>query len=718
VKPLLVWLLILTSAVAAHSQVPSFDVVRASHSPSDVRVLDRHGDVLHEVRIDHSRRRLAWAPLAEISPALVAAVIAGEDRRFRHHRGVDLRAIAAAAWNRARGGRARGASTISMQLSALLDPTLRRGAAPRSLGQKWRQMRAAWELERRWTKDQILEAYLNIVSYRGELQGVTAAAAALFGKSPHGLDDAESLTLAALLPAPNARAQGVLRRATAIGDTVGAAVSPDAVGGAVTRAFDAETVRSGPRVALAPHAALRVIRDRRTRRDEGPVPFDTRTTIDAELQRTATEILRRQLLAIGEQHVLDGAVMVADHATGEVLAYVGSSGDLSRSRHVDGARARRQAGSILKPFLYALALERRLLTAASLLEDTPLEVAVGAGLYRPRNYDEQFRGLVSVRTALAGSLNIPAVRALALVGPDAFVETLRRLGFGGVTENAGYYGPSLALGSAGVSLWELVEAYSSLVPREAAVPSDRRPCRLRMDASGECAPASVQFSPETGFLISAVLADRDARGVTFGLESPLDTRFWTAVKTGTSVDMRDNWCVGYSSRYTVGVWVGNHSGAPMRDVSGVSGAAPVWQDVMHWLHRREPSTPPVPPEGVTRAHLHFARGAEPSRTEWFHAGTEPAGLPPDLARRPKVLSPAEGSVIAIDPAIPRVAQRVAFTADDAGTALRWQLDGADLGEVAAPLLWQPTRGRHILALLDGAARPVATVRFDVRSAEN
>ena len=392
------------------------------------------------------------------------------------------------------------------------------------------------------------------------------------------------------------------------------------------------------------------------------------------------------------------------------------SSDLSRTRHVDGVRAHRQAGSILKPFLYALALERRNLTAASLLEDTPLEIAVGAGLYRPRNYDEQFRGLVSVRTALAASLNIPAVRTLSLVGPDAFVRTLRELGFGGVAENAAFYGPSLALGSAGVSLWELVEAYSSL--GNAAVQSVRRRCRVRLEDPGECMTALAQFSPQTAFLISAMLSDRDARGVTFGLESALDTRFWAAVKTGTSVDMRDNWCVGYSSRYTVGVWVGNFSGAPMRDVSGVSGAAPVWQDVMHWLHRREPSLAPTPPAGVSRAIAHLARGAEPSRAEWFHSGTEPVGLLPALARRPKVISPADGAVIAIDPAIPMVAQRVAFAADDAGTALRWQLDGDDLGPVSAPLLWRPARGRHVLALVDAAARRVSSVRFEVRDAES
>jgi membrane peptidoglycan carboxypeptidase len=184
-------------------RVPAFEAVRAGSRPSDLALLDRHGEAIHAVRVDPTRRRLAWTPLAAISPALMAAVIESEDRRFYRHGGVDPRALAAAAWQSVTGGPPRGASTLTMQVAALTDRELRRRGGPRTLGQKWRQMRLAWGLEARWTKSQILETYLNLASFRGELEGVAAASAMLFDKAPHGLTDAEAAVLAALPKAPS-----------------------------------------------------------------------------------------------------------------------------------------------------------------------------------------------------------------------------------------------------------------------------------------------------------------------------------------------------------------------------------------------------------------------------------------------------------------------------------------------------------------------------------
>ncbi|MCU0605814.1 MAG: penicillin-binding transpeptidase domain-containing protein, partial [Desulfobacterales bacterium] len=264
-------------------------------------------------------------------------------------------------------------------------------------------------------------------------------------------------------------------------------------------------------------------------------------------------------------------------------AYAGITGDPGRSRFVDGVAARRQAGSALKPFLYALAFDRRILTAASLLDDSPLDLAVTTGIYRPQNYDRGFQGAVTVRTALAASLNIPAVRALELTGVDPFLDVLRELGIRELSESGDFYGPALALGSADVSLWELVNAYRTLANH-----GIRGELALTAGAAPAGPPRRV-FSAQAAFIVSDILADREARAPTFGLENPLATRFWTAVKTGTSKDMRDNWCVGYSQHVTVGVWVGNFSGEPMREVSGVSGAAPIWLDLMNHLHRSRPS---------------------------------------------------------------------------------------------------------------------------------
>jgi len=322
---------------------------------------------------------------------------------------------------------------------------------------------------------------------------------------------------------------------------------------------------------------------------------------------------------------------------------------------------------------------------------------VVGGLYRPRNYDEAFRGLVPVRTALASSLNVPAVRALGLVGADVFVHQLRRLGFAGLTESADFYGPALALGSADVSLWELVQAYRALANGGVLTP-----LTLGAGPGGDPAARRV-YSPAAAFLVSDILAERDGRSATFGLESALATRFWAAVKTGTSKEMRDNWCIGYSTRYTVGVWVGNFSGAPMREVSGVTGAAPVWRDVMAWLHRDTPSGPSAPPAGVV---------GRPGA--WFVAGTEPAGPPALATEQPRIVAPTAGTIVALDPDIPPGRQRIVFEAEVHGARLRWMLDGEDHGPADALLAWEPLPGRHAVLLVDEAAQVVDRVRFEVR----
>jgi penicillin-binding protein 1C len=420
------------------------------------------------------------------------------------------------------------------------------------------------------------------------------------------------------------------------------------------------------------------------------------------------------------------------------LAYVGGSDDLSRTRYVDGVQARRQAGSTLKPFLYGLAFERHLLTPASLLEDTPLNVPVPGGLYRPQNYDEQFHGLVSARTALASSLNVPAVRTLALVGAEPFLRQLRELGFAGLTKSDDYYGPALALGSADVSLWEQVNAYRTLANGgvwsplkmtldEVSSPKSQVPSlksQVPRPNFGVFNPQSAIHNPqlsarlysaETAFLVSHILADRESRSTTFGLENPLATRFWSAVKTGTSKDMRDNWCIGFSRRYTVGVWVGNFSGEPMRDVSGITGAAPVWLEIMDRLERETPSLPPQSPPGLLVEHVVFPQGIEPARREWFLAGTEPQGATVALATgHPHILTPTTGTLIALDPDIPRPLQRVAFQAQVYGSQLRWLLDGADLGAATELLLWEPVPGSHTLSLVDEEQRSFDTVGFAVR----
>ena len=683
---------------------PSFAAVRASHQPSDVRLLDRNGEPIHERRVDKNVRRFDWVSLDQISPAVLATVLSAEDRRFYQHSGVDARALLAASVDWLAGGSRRGGSTITMQLAGMLDPSLRSSAGQRSLRQKWRQLWAARGLESTWSKAEILEAYLNLVSFRGELQGIGAATGVLFGKLAHGVSAAEACVLAALLKGPNASPPVLLQRAGVLCP----ACVPGELATAVRRALRARPNVAG--VDLAPHLARQLLRDG----EATPMLY---SSIAAPLQRLAIDSLRQNLLALRDRHVADGAVLVADNASGEVLAYVGGTADLSSAVHVDAVRARRQAGSTLKPFLYGLALEQRLLTAASLLDDSPLEIRVANGLYRPQSYDGRYRGLVTVRTALAGSLNVPAVRTLELAGEEAFVQRLRELGFGGLDEAGDYYGPSLALGAADVSLWELVNAYRTLANGGAwselrlqavgdSLPRGHLRPRARVREAAAAVPRDL-FTPAAAFVVADILADRDSRATTFGTESALATRYWTAVKTGTSKEMRDNWCIGFSRRYTVGVWVGNLNGEPMHDVSGVAGAAPVWREVMDWLHADGASGDPAPPPGVASA------GAASPRREWFVTGTEPAplraGAPPA-----HIVSPLSGTLIALDPDIPDASQRVVLEARGRAAGLRWQVDGTDVGAAIPPVLWKPSPGRHSAALVDAGNTIVDAVDFVVR----
>ncbi|WP_295856104.1 penicillin-binding protein 1C [uncultured Xylophilus sp.] len=712
-------------AATAVAAVPTFDTVRREFRPSDTRILDRDGALLHRLRTDAAARRGDWTGIADVSPALRTALVLSEDRRFYEHSGVDWRAVSAAAWGNLWNRRTRGASTITMQLAGLLDEDLQRGAGGRGVGQKIGQAVVAQQLERGWRKDQILEAYLNLVPFRGEIVGIDALARTLFGKAPHGLDAREAAVAAALVRAPNAGAVAVTRRACEALRAQDAS-TPAGCGGLdlfVTaalqrRAFD-------PSEGIAPHLARLALR-----RAGVPDGGTVRTTLSAPLQRFAVQALQQQLRELRGRQVEDGAVVVLDNASGDVLAWVGSSGALSRAAEVDGVLAQRQAGSTLKPFLYAEAIAERRLTAASLVLDSPEQIATAGGLYVPQNYDRRFKGYVSVRTALAASLNVPAVRTLVMVTPDAFFDQLRTSGLP-LRESGGYFGYSLALGSAEVSLLSLANAYRTLANGGRAGET-----RLLADAP-PAAPARAAVDPRAAFIVGDILADPNARARTFGTDSVLATRSWAAVKTGTSKDMRDNWAVGWSARYTVGVWVGNASGAPMQSVSGVSGAAPVWAQTMQFLHRSTPGQPPAPPAGLVHTAVRFGPGLEAPREEWFLAGTEQRlfAVPdaPDSiagsagaagaggrkssenAEMLRIAGPADGTIVALDPDIPPRHQRLRFEAAGAAGAAQWRLDGRPLGR-GARVDWLPWPGRHRVELVDAGGTVRDTVRIEVRGA--
>jgi penicillin-binding protein 1C len=691
------WLLLSITAEA----MPTHAQVRAGHQASDALLLDRFGEVLHEIRIDPSVRRLSWTHLSDISPALRQAVVWAEDRRFFLHHGVDHAALCAAAISSLFSGKLRGASTITMQLAAFLDKNLQAARGRRSLRQKWLQIQAARDIERDWSKPEILETYLNLIYYSGEFQGVGAASRGLFGKYPHGLDDAESLALAALIRAPNAAPVEVAQRAEKLNRSMGLQTPDARIREKIMQAL------TGPRsirgsVNLASHVAGRLLK--------GGKEATVTCTLDAGLQRFSEQSLTQHLILLKARHVGEGAILVVDNQTGDVLAYACHTLDPARSRFVDGVIAKRQAGSTLKPFLYGAAFERRILTPASLLDDGPLDLAVAGGIYQPANYDHAHRGQVTVRVALASSLNIPAVRAAEMLGVEAFIQTLRDIGVDKLNDSGAFYGPSLALGSADVSLWELVNAYRTL-----ANGGNRSSLHLRYPKeSQEITPQRV-FSPETAYLISDILSDREARSLTFGLENVLATRFRTSVKTGTSKDMRDNWCVGYSRLYTVGVWVGNFSGEPMWNVSGMTGAAPLWLEIMNRQHPQNDKTPISPPDGVIRRPVQALLAGGSERQEWFIRGTEPATASiQTIGLLPHIVYPPSGAVFALDADIPKNQQLIFFTASGHMKGLCWVLDGQPFRVAAGQAAWSPTSGQHELALCNAGGKTLDSVRFQVR----
>jgi penicillin-binding protein 1C len=715
----------------------TFDEVKREFRPSDTLVLDRSGEVIQRLRTDATVRRGQWVALSDVSPALRTALVLSEDKRFYEHSGVDWRAVSSAAWGNLWATKTRGASTLSMQLAGLLDEDWRASAGGRSLPQKIGQTVSAQLLERSWRKDQILEAYLNLVPFRGEIVGIDALSRTLFGKAAHGLDEREAAVAAALVRAPNAKAAQVTQRACGVLKAMQAPAKTDCEGldlfatAALQRkSFDATE-------GVAPHLARRLlsVRAEPVEALRGKTLTSTSSvrtvasTVRAPLQRFAAQTLTQHLRELRGRHVEDGAIVVLDNGTGEVLAWVGSSGELSGAAEVDGVLALRQPGSTLKPFLYAQAIAERRITAASLLDDSSAHLNTASGLYIPQNYDRQFKGLVSSRTALGASLNVPAVRTLVMVSPDAFHKQLRAVGLP-LRETGDYYGYSLALGSSEVSLLALTNAYRTLANggRYSATSLSRQ-------ARPDFKPA---IDPGATFIVSDILSDPLARARTFGTDSLLATRFWTAVKTGTSKDMRDNWALGYSQRYTVGVWVGNASGAPMWDVSGTSGAAPVWAALMKHLHQHEPSRAPVPPAGLVQKNVQFGMQAgapvEAARSEWFIRGTEQVVFAMDsgaadarairasstkrIITSPegavsRITVPANGTIVALDPDIPPNRQRLSFAAE--GNNLRWQMDGKEFAR-GNNAKWLPWPGRHRVTLVDAKNQVLDEIRLEVRGA--
>jgi len=667
-------------------QIPAFSEVRSSHLPSDAILLDRNGIKLQTIRVNPRIRNLEWWNANAISPYLQQALIVAEDRLFYEHKGIDGLAFFRAVFGYLTGSSYRGASTISMQVASLLQLDLRDTTESKSVTKKIRQINAAIDLESKWSKEEILSYYINHVPMRGELVGIPAASYAHFGIPPSELNPFQSLILSAMVRSPNADLSILKARASQLAARLNWKF----------REEDWEKwIRSGwfdPSLSAwkANHAY------HYTKMHSNGKPGIFRSSLDSSLQLKVNSILKSQLLQLRSKNVHDGGVLVIDNETGEVVAYSGGIFGVSGAVFLDSVLAKRQAGSSLKPFLYALAIEKRYLTSTSLLSDTPLNLDVLQGVYRPSNYDRQYRGNVKMKIALGSSLNIPAVRTILLTGVPEFHQFLNLLGFRYLRE-ADYYGYSLALGTADIRLYDLTRAYSVLG-------------RMGLDLENRRI-----LSPSTSFIVSYILADREARSLGFGLENYLSTRFFSAVKTGTSQDMRDNWCVGYNRKYTVGVWMGNLNGEPMQDVTGITGAAPVWREIMESLYEDALQ------KGGSAEMFEFSQDLPDDlvsyKGEYYLPGTEPHpefSAFSEYEAPQKILYPTDGIVFTVDPDIPPSRQKVMFQFSGSNSSLYWYLNDRRLKNLGKDLSWTPVPGLYKLEVRDLKGKVYDSVKFVVR----
>ena len=674
--------------------------------------------------------------LPEIPPFLREAFIHAEDKRFATHGGPDwLARSAALATNVRHAGAIRGASTISEQVVRMLHPR------PRTIWTRWLEGFEAAALERRFSKDEILAFYLNQVPYAANRRGVRQAAELYFARDLATLSDRETLALAVLVRSPSRldlHRDPAASRA-AIGRLADLMLERGALDPERHRAILAGDVeiRESALAVASPHF-LGFARERAAGQ---PGQDRIVTTLDSALQARVQGLIDTRLAALADQGVGQGAVLVADNATGEVLAWaVGGGGDAAGPEFfIDPVTAPRQPGSALKPMLYALALQRGA-SLADVILDAPLSEDVGDGLHRYRNYSERYYGEVTLREALANSLNIPALKLLHGIGASDYLRFLESLGFTTLAAHPDIYGDGLALGNGEVTLFELVQAYAVLANRGRSVPLTV----LRDDPATP--PTRTLVSPETASLIADALSDPDARAAEFGQDSVLNLPVQTAVKTGTSSDYRDAWAVGFDSRFTVGIWMGNLTQSPTEGVTGSIGPALLLRSVFAELNRDGATAPLyLSPRLTSRALClpspRITPGTCLDRSEWFdpahdivlasaanesNESPNPAGAPPSttVAAGPtspiRFRQPTHGLELALDPRLPAESQAFRFLLDGVDTAdtVAWTIDGTTDSRPGPGLIWPVTRGTHRVAAeitRDGTLiASVAAVDFVVR----
>lgn len=616
------------------------DRLPATPPPATVALYDRNGLLLYEA-LDPQQGKASFVSLNDLPPHLLHATVATEDASFYSNPGLDPGAILRAILQNLQGdGIVSGGSTLTQQLarSLWMSPEER---GDRSLERKLREAALALRLAARLGKEEVLELYLNTAPYGHQAVGVDAAARIYFGKSARHLDLAESALLAGLPQAPSAydpfvdpeRAKARRRIVLSL------MVKQGYIGETEAESAAAEPLRlaSAAFPIRAPHFVAHVLQLLVDSYGLDPAVtggLRVRTTLDLGLQEVAEATVARHLAALGDRNVTNGALVALDPAGGQILVMVGSADyfDPAIDGQVNVALAPRQPGSSIKPLAYAAALERGT-TAATVLYDIPTSFLTADGKsYSPENYDQVWHGPVSVREALANSYNLPAVVLLQQVGVSAFLDIATRAGLSSLAAK-GSGDLSLALGSGEVRLLDLVSAYAVLAMggtgREPVAIARVEDGRGRVLLQAEPSQPRPVVSPQIAYLLTSILSDNEARSASFGSASPLKLSRPAAAKTGTTTDWRDNWTVGYTPELVAGVWVGNSDNSPMRGVSGITGAGPIWHDFMEEALKGRPARGFAQPSGLVRVEVCPESGELPSpwcpnrRVELFVEGTVP-----------------------------------------------------------------------------------------------
>jgi penicillin-binding protein 1C len=631
--------------------LPSLTSIFEHLNQPSVRITDRNGHLLYEILPEEGGRN-AVLSFEKIPQCMKEATIAVEDKNFYTNPGVDLQGIVRAFWINLRGGETiAGGSTITQQVArTLLFSQDER--TERTLRRKLREAVLAWQMTRHFSKEEILALYLNQVNYGGMAYGVEAAAQTYFGKPAADLLLPECALLAGLPQAPglyNPFTNPDLakeRQAIVLGLMHSQGYISEQEQGEAE--FTPLSYNPVPYPIEAPHFVW-IVRDQLDRLfAEGK--FDprqsliVRTTLDLDFQHVAEDAVTRQINTFKQEdpvtnHNVNNAAAVAlEPHTGEILALVGSADyfDASIFGAVDMATSPRQPGSSFKPFIYAQALDPHQpdswTAATAILDVTNTFITHDGSPYTPKNYDGREHGPVSVRQALASSLNVPAVLALDKVGIESTTSLAQRLGITSL-ENPQDYDLSLALGGGTISLLQLSTAYAAFA-NEGVFTGNYAILEIRdvdenlLYTQEQTSPQQI-FDPDVTWLISDILSDDRARSLGFGLNSTLKLDRTAAVKTGTTTNFHDNWTVGYTPDLLVGVWVGNSNYEAMQNITGLTGAAPIWHEIMRTVLQGKQDKPFVRPEGLVQVEVCDLSGLLPTpacphtKLEWFIDGTQP-----------------------------------------------------------------------------------------------